>query len=313
MKQNINLKSVLIVSICSIAYLVLSAIFIGYKPDQLLLVILFNSLFHLNLKTRNFILGFLIFIVFWIVFDSMKAFPNYKFNKIHVKELYSAEKSLFGVSDGGNIVTPNEFCEIHSNTFLDVLSGIFYINWVPIPLIFAFYLFQKRRILFLQFALSFLFVNLIGFAIYYLYPAAPPWYVKYYGFDVIFNTPGNTAGLSRFDSYFNISLFQSLYSKSSNVFAAMPSLHCSYPVIVLYFGIKNRMGLINLFFAFFMLGIWFSAVYSGHHYILDVLGGVICALSGLLLFDKILLELPLFRKFITNYNSLISKNNNESN
>ncbi|MDQ6257861.1 hypothetical protein NO275_08405, partial [Campylobacter jejuni] len=78
--------------------------------------------------------------------------------------------------------------------------------------------------------------------IYYVYPAAPPWYVQLHGFDFLASTPGNTGGLERFDAFFGVDIFHSLYSKSSNVFAAMPSLHSSYPLIVLFYGIKYRLG-----------------------------------------------------------------------
>ncbi len=305
-KYKTTLKDVLWVSIVSVLYIVISALLIGYKTDQLFLVILFNTLYYLSIPTRKIILGFSVFIVFWIIFDSMKAFPNYTFNPVHVKELYQTEKSLFGIHEQGNVLTPNEYAQAHSTTFLDVLSGFFYINWIPVPLLFGFYLFRKNKTHFLHFSLAFLFVNLIGFVLYYLYPAAPPWYVQQYGFEVHFNTPGNTAGLARFDEYFGINLFHSLYAKSSNVFAAMPSLHSAYPVIVFYFGLKNRAGLINLFFAVFMMGIWFSAVYSGHHYLLDVLAGITCALTGLFLYEKWISKKTWFRKFIYNYANLIS-------
>jgi membrane-associated phospholipid phosphatase len=299
-------RQVLAVSFGSAAYLILSALLIGYKTDQLFLTVLFNVLFYLSAATRRFILAFLVFIIFWVIFDSMKAFPNYNFNAIHIRELYQTEKSLFGIGSGAEVLTPNEYAEQHASVFLDVLAGLFYINWIPVPLLLGFYLFRKNKAQFLQFSLAFLFVNLLGFVVYYVYPAAPPWYVQQYGFDVHFNTPGNTAGLARFDACFGVPLFQSLYAKSSNVFAAMPSLHSAYPVIVLYFGVKNRLGLINLFFAVFMLGIWFSAVYSGHHYVLDVLAGITCALTGLLLFDRVLLKRNWFRKFLFQYGKLIS-------
>ncbi|MDQ3291637.1 MAG: phosphatase PAP2 family protein, partial [Bacteroidota bacterium] len=128
-------------------------------------------------------------------------------------------------------------------------------------------------------------VNLIGFVIYYVYPAAPPWYVQHYGFTFIPGTPGNTAGLARFDNFFGIKLFHGIYSKSSNVFAAMPSLHSAYPVTVLLYGLKNKLGRVNMFFALIMLGIWFAAVYSFHHYVLDVILGIACALVGFDLFQ----------------------------
>lgn len=306
-KHKTSLRDVLWITLISIVYLAFSALLIGYKTDQLFLVLLFNTLYYASVPTRKFVLGFSVFIVFWIIFDSMKAFPNYNVNTIHIKELYQTEKSLFGIKEAGVSVTPNEYAAAHSHTFLDILSGIFYINWVPVPLLFGFYLFRKNRMQFLNFSLAFLFVNLIGFVVYYVYPAAPPWYVQQYGFDLHFNTPGNTAGLARFDEYFGINLFHSLYAKSSNVFAAMPSLHSAYPVVVLYFGLKNRLGLINVFFVLFMMGIWFSAVYTGHHYVLDVLAGITCALTGLLVYDKVLSKTSWFRKFIYNYTNLIKQ------
>jgi len=305
LKENTNKKNSLIVTLLTLVYVAGSALLIGFKTDQIFLAALFNILYYASVPSRKFILGFSVFIVFWIIFDSMKAFPNYKFNTIHVKQLYDAEKQVFGINDGGAIVTPNEFAQSHSKTFLDVLAGFFYINWVPVPLLFGFYLFRKNKLQFLYFSLAFLFVNLIGFVFYYAYPAAPPWYVEQYGFDVKFNTPGNTAGLSRFDDYFGINLFHNLYAKSSNVFAAMPSLHSAYPVIVFYFGLKNKLGLINSFFAVFMMGIWFSAVYSGHHYILDVMAGILCAFTGLFIFEKILLRRSWFKRFLFKYKNVI--------
>ncbi len=67
----------------------------------------------------------------------------------------------------------------------------------------------------------------------------------------------------------------------------MPSLHSSYPVIVLHYGLKKKLGLINLFFGVVMAGIWFSAVYTSHHYVMDVLAGITCALVGIMLFSQL--------------------------
>jgi membrane-associated phospholipid phosphatase len=156
---------------------------------------------------------------------------------------------------------------------------------VPVPLAFAGYLFFKDRTAFLQFSISFLLVNLVGFALYYIYPAAPPWYVQQHGFDFIAATPGNTAGLGKFDQFFGTHIFQGLYSKSSNVFAAMPSLHAAYPLIVFFYAMKYKLGWMKGSFAIIMFGIWFSAIYTSHHYVLDVLAGIGCAITGIALFQ----------------------------
>lgn len=279
-----SVRHLLITSVISCVYLLLSYWLIGYKQDQLSLVILFNVCYYLSRVTRKFILGFSIFIVFWIIFDFMKAFPNYLYQAVHIEDLYQAEKKWFGIQHNGVILTPNEYLSLHHTNWLDVLTGFFYLSWVPVPLGFAAFLFFRNRKWFLEFSLTFLLVNILGFIIYYLYPAAPPWYIQEYGFVFEAGTPGNTAGLSRFDAYFDVTIFKSLYEKSSNVFAAMPSLHSAYPLIVVYYGWKFRLKWINVFFTAIMIGIWFSAMYTSHHYALDVLAGIICAITGICLF-----------------------------
>ncbi len=243
--------------------------------------------------------AFSVFIVFWILFDSMKAFPNYRFNTVHIASIYHAELSLFGIhGPGGLILTPNQFAFAHRRTFLDIMAGCFYLCWMPLPLAFAGYLFYKNKTAFFSFALTFLLVNLLGFIIYYAYPAAPPWYVQLYGFAFNPHTPGNTAGLGRFDSFFHISVFSGLYAKSSNVFAAMPSLHAAYPLTVLYYGIKYRLGWINGLFALITGGIWFAAVYTSHHYVLDVLAGITCGVCGIALFNYLFGNVGWFTRMV---------------
>jgi hypothetical protein len=293
-----NSRNLLLIAAISAAYLLLSRLLIGFKSEQVFLVLLFAVCYFISAATRKFIIGFSIFIVYWIVFDYMKAFPNYHYHAVHIADLYQAEKRLFGISFNGSRITPNEYWLRSGNTALDVMAGVFYLTWVPVPLLFAVYLFYKNRRQFFYFSLTFFLVNILGFIVYYIYPAAPPWYVQQHGFDFYAATPGNTAGLAKFDHFFHAGIFKSIYAKSSNIFAAMPSLHSSYPLIVLYFGIKNRLGIINFVFALVMVGIWFSAVYTSHHYMLDILAGITCALTGILLFQWLVFKSNKVKFFI---------------
>jgi inositol phosphorylceramide synthase catalytic subunit len=295
----LTLRSALFVTFLSVLYLLLAWIWVGYKTEQLFLVLFFNAFFYLSGTTRRFINGFSVFFVFWILFDFMKAFPNYRYNTVHIADIYHAEKSLFGFrSAGGSVLTPNEYWLAHPHTSLDILAGLCYLCWIPLPLAFAGWLFYKDKEFFFRFALSFLLVNLLGFVIYYVYPAAPPWYVEQVGFDFNPHTPGNTAGLGRFDHFFHVSVFSSLYAKSSNVFAAMPSLHAAYPLTVLYYGIRAHMRWVNLVFALITIGIWFAAIYASHHYVLDVLAGITCAFLGISLFNYLFGHVGWFTRFV---------------
>ena len=305
--QPVTVKEGVIVTCVSIFYIILSWFLVGFKLEQVYLIVFFNVFFYASNVTRRFILGFAIFMVYWIIFDYMKAFPNYNVNPVHIAELYNTEKRFFGIKWHDQTLTANEYWKINHITFLDVMSGIFYLCWVPVPLAFAAYLLFTRPGGFLRFSLTFFLVNIIGFTIYYMYPAAPPWYVQLHGFKFIAHTPGNTGGLSRFDQFFNAGIFKSIYAKGSNVFAAMPSLHSSYPVIVLYYGLKNRLGYINIFFTVVMLGIWFAAVYASHHYLLDVMAGIICAIAGISTFNAFARYSGSFLRFLNSYEKLISR------
>jgi inositol phosphorylceramide synthase catalytic subunit len=294
----LTLRTAFIATGISLLYLLFSSWLIGYKSDELFLVLLFNTLFYLSGPTRRFILGFTVFVVFWVLFDSMKAFPNYRYNTVHIESIYRLEKRLFGVGSGQGRLTPNEYWLAHQYTALDILSGCFYLCWIPLPLAFAGYLFYANKEAFFRFALSFLIVNLVGFVVYYVCPAAPPWYVEQYGFAFNPHTPGNTAGLGRWDAYFHVHVFAGLYAKSSNVFAAMPSLHSAYPLTVLYYGIRYRMRWWNALFALIMVGIWFAAVYASHHYVLDVLAGIGCGVAGIVLFNYLFGNVEWFTRLV---------------
>lgn len=291
-------KNVIAVLVLASAYLLVSYFLVGFHTDQLVVATLFVALYLASKPTRNFALGYSIFIVYWIIFNYMKAFPNYLVNDVHIGDVYRFEKNHFGIHlANGSVITANEYWLQRKNTFLDVLTGCFYLCWIPVPLLFGVILFYTKRKQFLRFSLTFLLVNLVGFAVYYIYPAAPPWYVQQFGFIFHPDTPGNVAGLQRFDDYFHSGIFKSLYAKSSNVFAAMPSLHSSYPLIVLYYGIKTRMKWLNIFFAIVMIGIWFSAVYTSHHYVVDVLAGIGCAIFGIALFE-LLMKVKWMQQFV---------------
>jgi hypothetical protein len=293
-------KDWLVPALISVVYLTLSFFLVGIGFDKLFLVVLFNTLYFLSDKSRKFILGFSIFIFYWILYDYMKAFPNYSYNNVHIADLYYLEKEYFGIWLDGTKITLNEYLVTRTSTASDIIMSLFYLCWIPLPLGFAFYLFRRNKRQFLAFSFAFFLTNITGFIIYYLYPAAPPWYVADYGFSLILKTPGSAAGLLRFDELINFSLFEMMYLKGSNVFAAVPSLHCSYPVLVLFYGLKYKCGKKNIIFFIIMIGIWCASVYLNHHYIIDVIAGILVAIAGIFLLEM-LMKSKRVRKVMNKY------------
>lgn len=301
-----SLKRKLIIPLLSAIYLILAYITTGIRNDHLLLVTIVNASFFISDLTRRFITGFSIFVIYWILFDSMKLWPNWSFAEVDILPIYNLEKNWFGIMHEGTLLTPNEYFNLHQTTFLDILSSSFYLCWVPLPLVFAFYLYNKRKDLFIRFSLAFFFVNILGFIIYYTHPAAPPWYYEEFGNTLNTATKSNAAGLLRFDKFFGINLFADLYSKGSNVFAAMPSLHSAYPLIGFIYASRLNKKYFMYVFGIVSVGIWFSAIYLYHHYTLDIVVGIACAVVGVYILENYILSTKRCSRWLKNFEASIT-------
>jgi hypothetical protein len=91
------------------------------------------------------------------------------------------------------------------------------------------------------------------------------------------------------------------------VFAAMPSLHSAYPLIVFFYARKTTNLFFTTIFGIISLGIWFAAVYTSHHYVLDVLAGIACASAGIALYRLVLMRSVAYNERINKYYTAVTK------
>lgn len=297
--------------ICVIAlavWLAVTVLFVGYRAEHPALALLILGLFFYNGATRRLVVALLPFVAFGISYDWMNIVPNYTVNTVDTEGLYNAEKSIFGIATAAGTLTPNEFFALHTSAVADFLAGIFYLCWVPLPIVFGLWMyFTGRTVGYLHFSLVFLLTNLLGFAIYYIHPAAPPWYVAMYGFEAVPGTHGEVAGLGAFDAMTGLGIFDALYARNANVFAAVPSLHSAYTLVALIYAVRYACPLAwRIVLAVVTLGIWSTAVYTSHHYVIDVLLGIACAFAAFALFEFCLMKIKSFGRFIDSYNSYIT-------
>lgn len=278
-----------------VSYLLLIYILGGIKADHILIGSLV-LLDYYNEKSRLFLKCFLPFILTGIVYDSMRYFYWQAISgHIHVEGPYYRDLAWFGISivqDNGtpHLLTPNEYLAIHTSKTLDLLCGFAYLIFIGEYLLTAFYLFIRHKLTCLRhFGWSFFIVNLGGFITYFIYPAAPPWYVTQYGLGParmdIFPI---AAGAQRFDIILGTHFFDQIYGRGVDVFGAYPSLHVAYPLLTALVTFQIRE--LRLFRApailFFIL-MCFSAVYLQHHYMVDILLGILYAVIAWLVTAKV--------------------------
>lgn len=232
-------------------------------------------------RTRPLMKLLLPLVLFAIAYDGLRFITPmmHGMRPIHVLEPYQMELAWFGVGStlDGTRMTLCQWFQSHTSIWLDLTSAFAYCFFIFEAIIFAFFLGVFHKPVLRHFAWAFLITNLLGFITYYAYPAAPPWYVLSHGFGpVILNTPGNPARLLAVDAFLGIHYFENFYSRTSNVFAALPSLHVAYPLLVWRYG-QTLWPRAHWLLMLFWLQVCFAAVYLGHHYVIDVALGVLYA------------------------------------
>jgi hypothetical protein len=155
--------------------------------------------------------------------------------------------------------------------FVDIFCGIPYlIHFLLLILYPAWTLIRKRKTYTLfKFILGFGMVNLIGVLIQWLLPTPPPWSLGWKdasGTVMKLQPEGNFA---RVDSLLGFNIFKSIYRRNKITMGAFPSLHISWPSAILF--TKPWIG--KWFCWVHVVLIGFAAVWSMHHWILDILVG----------------------------------------
>jgi hypothetical protein len=264
------------------AYLLAMRLSTGNRPEQFLACGAAVALVVWSEGTRRFLMGMLPFLLFGMIYDLTHITqPLVRYLHVHVAEPYHFDKTFFGISTDGTVLTPNEFFARHHWPLADFFAGASYIIYVYWALVFGAYLALARRDeagrrLLARFGWTFLLMNVAGFATYYVYPAAPPWYVADYGLGPAnMAAHSSAAAAARWDALTGIHYFAGFYGRSADVFGAIPSLHVAYPLMTFLYGLELRKRWLDVAsFALFLL-VSFAAVYLNHHYMLDVLLGVL--------------------------------------
>ena len=273
------------------------------RPDHAFLSLLIVALVLRN--ARRFLVDWSPFILLWVAYDSMRGIADDLAGRIHILAPYAFEERVFGWLGGGRI--PNfvllewraRIAGTPLREILDAAASGFYAMHMAAPLVLAWIFWHtlRDRPAYYRFVLAFSITTWASFATYLLYPAAPPWYIRDFGFiqpEAAFKGAG-AGNLVATDRWIGIPLFESMYRHlNPNKFAAIPSLHSAFPLLILISALK-RFGRRAWIVAIYPLGVWGSAVYLNHHYLIDILLAVLYVVVAVSVVDRFLYSL-LFRK-----------------
>jgi membrane-associated phospholipid phosphatase len=254
------------------ALLALTATHKPLRIEHLVLALLLTALAWWTPGSRRFAWAALPFPVGGLLYENFELLRPLR-GAVHVADLYRAEHALFAVQ--GQI--PAHWWQTHTNPVLDAITGAAYALYLPWVFVIALILYFRDTERMQQLAWGFLVSNLIGMTLWLVYAAAPPWYVSQHGLGPASDhAVSSAAGALRFDALFGIHYFADFYTRSTNVFGAMPSLHVAYPTLAVF--ASWRLGTAyRVTTSLFVAVVAFSAIYLDHHYVLDVFAGLAVA------------------------------------
>jgi membrane-associated phospholipid phosphatase len=235
----------------------------------ILLALLVLSLGDLRRWARGVMLDWLPLMAALLLYDLSEGVRQLVGIRPHVLPQLDADRLLGGASVPTVALQRALYAPGHPHwydyaTFVVYLSHFFVTLLVAVALWrFAHHRFGRFRTLVVALATA-------GFVTYVLFPAVPPWLAAYHGYlPPVARTVGEMwqhVGLAPASALFETK--RTFY----NEVAALPSLHAAYPMLLLLFfwgaGTRVRAGL-----AAYALAMAFTLVYTGEHYVSDIVVG----------------------------------------
>lgn len=285
------------------AYLYLMRFFHAVlRPDQIFVIFTLAALVLFGRSGgKRFLYDWAPFTIFIILYDGTRGLVDNLAGHINVSGPYLAEKFLFGWMSNGQVfpfllqwVRQTMGNSLLVN-ILDGAAGLLYSVHFLIPFILGWILWGvlKDRKTFYAFIYTLTILNILALATFFLYPAAPPWYVWKFHFmqpGILSFSHGDPAALLNFDKLIKFPLFSSIYNElNPNPFAAIPSLHGSYPLLTTIFIFRKWKNIpLRIASVIYVACVWFSAIYLNHHYLIDLLIGAIYVFVSIKIYDLFL-------------------------
>jgi membrane-associated phospholipid phosphatase len=226
-------------------------------------------------RTRLFLRDWLPFAAIFLGWESMRGLADELGATVHSTDVIALERFFFA----GRI--PSEVLQAAFHTpgqvnVLDMATTFLYVAHFALPLVVAFTFWALERGLFYRYLLALMLMSFAAFICYVLIPVAPPRFAGAFG-------PAlkvEDIALVTFTKLHFAPVTTWLYgSISGNPVAAFPSLHSAYPLLAFLFA-RSRWPRASLILLAWAAAIWFSVVYLGHHYVIDVVAGILFAIGA---------------------------------
>jgi PAP2 superfamily len=227
------------------------------------------------------------YLVIGLAYELIRGFGPMVLAGVHVADVVGVERSLLG----GRIAPELLQDALRPLAGLDILAivgTVVYLLHTTLSVAVGVYLWYRCRPVFYDFVAALVLLSIAGFATYLVFPEAPPWWAAAAGLldgasglpliqhltPTALNTLVTSAGG---DGHAIVSL--AFGDMDPDPVAAFPSLHAAYPLLA-YLFVRQVSGAAGLVMLLYTAVAWFSIMYLGDHYLIDVIAGAGYALAA---------------------------------
>jgi len=246
-------------------------------------------------RTRLFLRDWLPFVVIFLAYELMRGIADDAGFPVHVTDVIAAERWLFG----GNLPTAwfQEWLAPAAGVGAAAVIGtVLYMMHFAIPIATGFLLWIRNRARYHDYLVAFILLSFTGFVTYLFLPVAPPWWAAERGFldgpngepILRYLKPEAFAFLAETLGFPNGTEVTSyvFYGVNPNAVAAFPSLHAGYPFLS-FLVLRREFGRIAWLALLYTVAVWWSIVFLGDHYVVDIIGGVAYAWAAYLVVPRL--------------------------
>jgi membrane-associated phospholipid phosphatase len=246
-------------------------------------------------RTRLFLRDWLPFVVIFLAYELMRGIADDAGFPVHVTDVIAAERWLFG----GIVPTAwlQDWLAPATGVGAAAIVGtILYMMHFAIPIATGFLLWVRDRTRYHDYLVAFILLSFAGFITFLFLPVAPPWWAAQNGFldgangepILRYLKPDAFALLAETLGFPNGTELTSyvFYGVNPNAVAAFPSLHAGYPFLS-FLVLRREFGRIGWLALVYTVGVWWSIVFLGDHYVVDVIGGVAYAWAAYLVAPRL--------------------------
>lgn len=239
-------------------------------------------------RGRRFFLDWAPLFAFWLVYDRLRLIQPLLYARVAVESPFLIERAAFGWMANGDVPAHGAHAWLASHygtlaTSIEWVSQIVYFSHlfvVPLVIVALWWMGLSReeyRASFRRHIRAFTVLNFSAIVAYLLLPVAPPWWVTLNGMAQPTSELVTQANMS---TAMPGALIQGMIRNASQWFAAVPSLHGAYPVLLLLLFPRNkgRSGL-NII-AIYALAMWAATVVLNQHYVIDLVAGALMAIAA---------------------------------